>query len=342
MKKTLTINLSGTVLHIDEDAYEALSQYLDQLRNLLSQEQGADEILNDIEDRLRDLFDERLRYGLNVIRIIDVEEIIQVMGRPEEIAQDFDTLVEDHQGASQASDTGEAEEPKDNRFSIFGNTGKKKLMRDPDQTIFLGVCGGLSHYLGIDTWIIRLIFLILFFVGSLSILILYLALGFILPKGCTIANKLEMRGIEPTVENIRQAKQEGILTPCTDSQGSNSGLNKGCLIALLIPLVLIFVPLILGIIFMWLNMASNLPFNSSSFEFHITRTPFGGFFDGMNAIVSGIATILVFVLPVGAMAYAYFQRKGKLQPLKQVWIKTSVLLWIIAAVIFSSHFWQMI
>lgn len=338
MKKTLTINLSGAVLHIDEDAYEALHQYLDQLRNLLSREEGVEEILNDIESRLRDLFSERLRYGMQVIRIQDVEDIIQVMGRPEEIAQDFDAPVdEDHQQTPQD----QAEQPKEKGFSLFGEMEQKKLMRDPDQKILWGVCSGLSHYLGIELWIIRLVFLFLSLIGYGSAIILYLALAFILPKACTIANKLQMRGIEPTVENIRQAKQEGILASCDDSHGASSKLGKGCLIVILIPLAFVIALLVLSFILMGLNMTMGYPYNNS-FEFHIMQTPFWGATGGMNIIISGIASVLVFALPMAAMAYAYLQRRGKLQPLKQVWIKTVVMVWVIAAIVFSSQIWQMI
>ena len=37
MKKTLTVNLGGTVFHIDEDAYQLLDKYLANLRNPLPQ-----------------------------------------------------------------------------------------------------------------------------------------------------------------------------------------------------------------------------------------------------------------------------------------------------------------
>lgn len=62
MKKTLTVNLNNTVYHIDEDAYESLQEYLNSLRNHFAEEEGADEILSDIEARIAELFKERLRF----------------------------------------------------------------------------------------------------------------------------------------------------------------------------------------------------------------------------------------------------------------------------------------
>ena len=49
MKKTLTVNLGGTVFHIDEDAYRLLDNYLCNLRLHFRKQEGAEEIVNDIE-----------------------------------------------------------------------------------------------------------------------------------------------------------------------------------------------------------------------------------------------------------------------------------------------------
>lgn len=49
MKKTLTVNLGGTVFHIDEDAYQLLDKYLANLRIHFRKEEGSEEIMNDFE-----------------------------------------------------------------------------------------------------------------------------------------------------------------------------------------------------------------------------------------------------------------------------------------------------
>lgn len=61
MKKTLTVNLGGTVYHIDEDAYNLLDNYLNNLRYHFRKEEGADEIVRDMETRIAELFDEYIR-----------------------------------------------------------------------------------------------------------------------------------------------------------------------------------------------------------------------------------------------------------------------------------------
>lgn len=84
MKKTLTVNLGGTVFHIDEDAYQLLDKYLANLRIHFRKEEGSEEIMNDFEMRISELFNERVRLGYEVITIEHVEEVIKRMGKPED------------------------------------------------------------------------------------------------------------------------------------------------------------------------------------------------------------------------------------------------------------------
>ena len=56
MKKTLTENLGGTLFHIDEDAYRLLDNYLCNLKLHFRKQVGANEIVDDIELRLSELF----------------------------------------------------------------------------------------------------------------------------------------------------------------------------------------------------------------------------------------------------------------------------------------------
>ena len=81
MKKTLTVNLGGTVFHIDEDAYRLLDNYLSNLKIHFRKEAGADEIVDDIERRISELFAEKLSAGSQVITIADVEEHLQAARR---------------------------------------------------------------------------------------------------------------------------------------------------------------------------------------------------------------------------------------------------------------------
>lgn len=190
MKKTLTVNLGGIVFNIDEDAYLLLDNYFSNLRVHFKKEEGTDEIMDDFEARTSELFNERLKLGFQVITIEHVEDVIKRMGKPEEIFEEGD----EHQTKSE--DSKNAAVPKDNVQT------KKRLMRDPDDKILGGVAGGLSHYLGIDVTIIRLILLaFLFFTGPITIAI-YLVLWLVAPLAITAADKLMMRGESVNLENI--------------------------------------------------------------------------------------------------------------------------------------------
>ena len=94
MKKTLTVNLGGTVFNIDDDAYRLLDNYLSNLKIHFRKQAGADEIVDDIERRISELFAEKLSAGSQVITIADVEEVIARMGKPEEVADLVLKLVE--------------------------------------------------------------------------------------------------------------------------------------------------------------------------------------------------------------------------------------------------------
>ena len=76
MKKNITINLCGRLFQIDEDAYELLQQYIESLRQSFGHEEGGEEIVNDIEARIAELFSELNQQGIEAITIEHVKDII--------------------------------------------------------------------------------------------------------------------------------------------------------------------------------------------------------------------------------------------------------------------------
>ena len=60
MKKTFPVNIDGQIFYIDEDAYNLLNKYLEQLHISFRGEEGK-EIGSDIESRIRELFNNRPR-----------------------------------------------------------------------------------------------------------------------------------------------------------------------------------------------------------------------------------------------------------------------------------------
>lgn len=88
MKKNITINLCGRLYQIDEDAYEILQQYISSLRSVFGKSEGGDEIVDDIEARIAELFDELKQSGTEAITIDHVKDIIVRIGEPEQLAGD--------------------------------------------------------------------------------------------------------------------------------------------------------------------------------------------------------------------------------------------------------------
>lgn len=188
MNKTLTVNIGGMVFHIEEQAYDKLRRYLDAIRGYFTTSDGRDEILQDVESRVAEMFSERVKDSKQVIVEEDVEYIINVMGRPEQFA-----------GEEAGEQTVAA--------NISEKRSYRKLYRDPDDKIISGVCSGLGHRTGIDPAWLRIGFLLLLGVGGGGVL-LYIVLAIVLPKAETTAQKLEMRGENVNIGNIRKAVEE--------------------------------------------------------------------------------------------------------------------------------------
>jgi phage shock protein PspC (stress-responsive transcriptional regulator) len=192
MKKTLSINLSGSVFNIDDDAYQLLRDYLNLIERHFGNEEESKEIISDIEARIAELFKERITDFKHVITISDVEEIIDIMGQPEEII-----------------DPGDADQY--GKKERFGPSGYRRMYRDPDNRIFGGVCSGMAAYWGTDPLIIRIIFVVATLI-FLSGAVIYLILWIVLPEAKTTAQKLEMRGEPVNISNIGKAVKEEFET----------------------------------------------------------------------------------------------------------------------------------
>ena len=196
MKKTLTVNLGGTVYHIDEDAYVLLDNYLNNLRYHFRKEAGADEIVRDMETRISELFNEYIREGIQVITIEQVEAVIARMGKPEELSAD-----EEDEKTEQ-----KAEEP--------AQRAVKRLFRNPDDRILGGVLSGLAAYFGWDTTPLRILllvagFILLSFGGFFPLILAYIILWIIVPQARTATEKLQMRGEPINMENIGKTVTDG-------------------------------------------------------------------------------------------------------------------------------------
>jgi phage shock protein PspC (stress-responsive transcriptional regulator) len=178
MKKTVTINLGGMVYHIDEDAYTILNDYLDRIKNGISNLDSNKEIYEDIENRIAELISGRLRNSRQVVSIQEVNFIIGIMGQPEDISDN----------------------DKSNRQNS-GSNKYRRIYRDPDNRIIGGVSSGLAVYWNLDPTLIRVIFVILTLFGMAGVFI-YLVLWIVLPEAQTSAQKIEMHGDTVTLSSL--------------------------------------------------------------------------------------------------------------------------------------------
>jgi phage shock protein PspC (stress-responsive transcriptional regulator) len=172
MKKVININFQGRILPIEEMAYENLKQYIESLRTYFEQEEGKDEIINDIECRVAELCEDRLKKGAVCITEQDIDLIITSIGRPADFeAQDgFEanttTNTTSNAGTNQAqSNTQNAGEP----------TYQKRLYRDEQNKVLGGVCAGIANYLNLDPIIIRVLWILLFGISFFAYLLLWIA-----------------------------------------------------------------------------------------------------------------------------------------------------------------------
>ena len=141
MNKTIDIHLAQTLFSLDEQAYIILKKYLERLEFIFIKTEGGKDILEDIEVRISELFTEIKTGERYVISVKEVEQVIETLGSPEDLA----------------GEDAETYETKSNYSE------PKKLFRDTDDRFIGGVAGGLSHYIGVDSLWVRLILLILFF-----------------------------------------------------------------------------------------------------------------------------------------------------------------------------------
>jgi phage shock protein PspC (stress-responsive transcriptional regulator) len=170
MDKTININLGGTLFQIDEEAYRMLRDYLQAIDLKFRNTPGGTETIEDIESRIAEiLLSQKTIAG--VITRENVEAMISIIGKPEDFGQI------------------ENEEP----AVGYGSTQRKKMFRNPDDSVIGGVCGGIGTYLDTDPVWFRILFVVFAFMAGFGFLV-YLALWISLPAAVSNSQKKEMYG----------------------------------------------------------------------------------------------------------------------------------------------------
>lgn len=355
MKKTLTVNLGGTVFNIDDDAYRLLDNYLNNLKTHFRKEAGADEIVDDIERRISELFAEKLSAGLQVITIADVEEVIARMGKPEEMETEGEGNGAAGSGSANAGSGYGAGAWGGN--TTYGTT-RRRLYRNPDDKMLGGVISGMAAYLGWDVTLLRLLLLVVLICGVGTLIPVYIVCWLVIPEARTAAEKLSMRGEAVTVENIGKTVTDGfekVVNGVDDYMRSEKPRNflqkvgdtfvmivgwllKICLVVFAIicsPLLFVFGVVFVALLFAAITVAvgggAALISLFPMVDVVLPASP-------LSAIVMYIAGTLLAGIPLVSLVWTIFSQTFKWQPMNSGLKWTLVILWIVSAACFGICF----
>ncbi|MBS1585592.1 MAG: PspC domain-containing protein [Bacteroidetes bacterium] len=166
MQRIIQINIAGRVIPIEEDAYQVLKDYLTSLERLFSGEEGKDDIIQDIEYRISELFSIRLQNGVSAVDRADVQKVIDTLGPAHEL--------DDNTNAARTSNLPVPYVRPANQNRQQSQSSHRRLFRNTNDKVLGGVCSGLANYFDIDPVIVRLVFAILFFglgIGAIGYII---------------------------------------------------------------------------------------------------------------------------------------------------------------------------
>ena len=202
MKTTENISLAGYAFTIETDAYAELGTYLNDIREAFRADANAEEITADIEERIAELLREKCISGM-VVDMTMVRDIKIRIGNPKELAQD------DTDPAPASTSAGKDEQKK--------SWKSKRLYRNIDEKVFGGVCSGLGTYFGLDKALVRLAFVIIFFISFVWMvndgdgpyfifpMIAYICLWISMPAARTDEQKREMKGRPTSLDGYRSS-----------------------------------------------------------------------------------------------------------------------------------------
>ncbi len=231
MKEVVKVSIAGVSFTLDKDAHMMLDRYIEELKEHYKKEASSQEIIEDIEERIMELFIEK---GLRerVVAIEDVDSVIKVMGHPKDIDAESGCCSTDKAENGYGSASGSSGNGSDGK----GSKKSKKLYRDINNKVLGGVCSGLGNYFKLDTVIVRILFLLIAFIvpfikklwifgiqgyvyGSLNddviwgfAVVLYIILWIIVPPAKTVAQRCEMNGESLGVDDIKKRVETGVRT----------------------------------------------------------------------------------------------------------------------------------
>jgi phage shock protein PspC (stress-responsive transcriptional regulator) len=172
MQRIVQINIAGRIIPIEEDAYMMIKEYITALENQFSGEQGRDEIIQDIENRIAELFSIRLQSGSPAIDRSDVQKVVDTLGPASELQDNGQTNTRNNNYNYNRS---WQQQNQQNQYQYT----RQRLYRNPFDKVLGGVCSGIANYFDVDPVILRLIFAVLFLtfgIGFLAYIIAWIVI----------------------------------------------------------------------------------------------------------------------------------------------------------------------
>jgi phage shock protein PspC (stress-responsive transcriptional regulator) len=324
MNKTVTINISGIIFHIEEDAYDSLSKYLITIKGYFSKTDGDNEIMSDIEARIAELLQQKINASKQVVLMVDVDHVKSIMGKPEEF------------GGEQ---TKEETRSTNDQTNANSEKVKRRLFRNPDEKAIGGVCSGLAAYFDVDIVWIRLAMFLLIFFGGISLWV-YIILWIIIPEAKTTADKFAMRGESANINNIMQSfKDEANDVKnrfknhdfANTASGNISRILNGFfnIVGRLIGLFLLF----LGCGFLFAYITSLFGISIADSNSDIANWKSVIFNSSGNYALGILAFIIVFGIPIFMLLYAGIKLLFKISYSNR-WLNLSLgIIWLFGLII---------
>ena len=298
MKKNITINLFGQLYHIDEDAYELLHSYEENMRRYFLTKEGGEEIIDDIEHRVAELLTDLETQGVKAISIEHIQEIILRIGNPEQIGETSDeNPPEDLEEEKAGNNFGEDGPPpycenKPTGQQIYTTLGQRRLFRDLKDAMLGGVSSGLAHYFGInDPIFIRIAWVLLLFFPYFPAFIIYVILWIIVPPAITPEQRLQMYGRPVTPNNLNEEIIQASQPNTTANAFANSKstfhrianvLLNGCAIAFKVLVVSLLV------LFLFATLCALISLIAFTFGFHGIIFDYDFVDPQLSAVVSAV------------------------------------------------------
>lgn len=337
MNKTVTANISGLVFHIEEEAYQTLSNYLNAIKAYLKNSNALSEIISDVEARIAELFQQKITISKQVIITADVAEVINILGAPEVFKEEGD-----------ATDSSSQNENKEQHNSYTNENRVRRIFRNPDEKILGGVCSGFGSYFNIDPLWIRLSLALSFFVFGFGFLV-YLILWIIIPEAKTATEKLEMKGEKVNLKNIEKTVKEefeDLKNRYNDPKSKDkfkSGIHaffdalatiiKYFFTALskIIGIAFTVIGIIILIIFISSILGINNAIHINSFgienSYSIGQIIDAIFESTMHKILATIGLFMLIVVPIGMIIYKGFRIILKIKTKNKIISSTAYLIW---------------